>query len=157
MLESRSSIGGQPKIGDFDAAARLVVLGVEVLSAIVATIIESGHISKADLEDWPSEYNLVAHAGGMFLVHFVTPGSARGAPAKTAAQVKACGIKFEEERTSFEEADTEVKAGLEKVVTVLTAKSLVPSDPGKQAALDLALISHKVQPWTIPSLLKGIR
>jgi hypothetical protein len=51
MLESRSSIGGQPKIGDFDAAARLVVLGVEVLSAIVATIIESGHISKADLED----------------------------------------------------------------------------------------------------------
>jgi hypothetical protein len=43
--------------------------------------------------------------------------------------------KFAEERTSFR-ADTDVKAGLEKVVTtVLAAKGLVPSDPAKQAAL----------------------
>jgi hypothetical protein len=121
---------GQPEIRDFDAAARLVV-GLEVLGALVA-FIENEHISKADLEDWPRKRNLVAR-GGVFLdsLYGVREG---GGPGKTAAQVKAMLENFTEKRNSFQ-ADIDVKAGLEKVVTVLTAKGLAPKEKGKKAAL----------------------
>jgi hypothetical protein len=138
---------GQPNIKDFDAAARHGV-GLEALGALVA-FIENEHIYKADLKDW--QRNLVTHGGmfldslydpthgGMFLDSLYDPGVREGGkPGKTAVQVKAMLDNFVEKRISFQnQADIDVEAGLEKVVTFLAAKGLATSDPGKRDALQV--------------------
>jgi hypothetical protein len=133
---------GQPNIKAFDAAARHGV-GLEALGALVA-FIENEHISKADLKDW--QRNLVTQ-GGMFLDSLYDPGVREGGePGKTAAQVKAMLESFVEKRISFQ-ADIDVEAGLEKVVTVLAAKGLATSDPGKRDALQ---VLKRIFPPSVP-------
>ena len=127
-------VWGQPGKADFDGARRLAV-GLEVLGALVA-FIEAKDISKADVEDWPSEHNVVAHEGKLLNSLYVYEGLEGSATAKTGAQVKTIRDEITAKRTQFQPY-ANVEAGLVAVVAALTAKGLTPSEGSIEDALQV--------------------
>ena len=125
---------GQPGIAKFDSAHRLAV-GLEVLGALVA-FIEAEDISKADLEDWPPERNLVAHDGTFLNSLYVYEGHEGSATVKTGEQVKTVRDEIAAQRILFQPY-ANVEAGLDAVVAALTTKGLTPSKGSIKKAIEV--------------------
>jgi hypothetical protein len=118
----------------------LFVVGLQVLGALVA-FIENEHTSQADLKEWPSERNAVAHNGK--LLDALHGGNVReGVEAKTAELIVGMRADFDKKSKETihpqpENWEEQLGQELDKVVKALSEKGLTPKLPDKKAAFEI--------------------